>query len=128
MRMESKYEISLLYDFYKELLNSSQQQVIELYVNDDLSLSETADILSISRQGVRDSLNRAAKKLYDYESKLHLLSDYRARVTSITSSQHDVGEIRRLTDDDRIAALCDRITDHINITIKTIEREDIHGV
>ena len=65
MRMDSKLEISLLYDFYKELLNNSQQQVIELYVNDDLSLSEVADILSISRQGVRDSLNRATKKLQD---------------------------------------------------------------
>ena len=128
MRMDSKLEISLLYDFYKNLLNSSQQQVIELYVNDDLSLSETADILSISRQGVRDSLNRATKKLYDYESKLHLLSGYRARVTSITGIQNDVAEIRSLTDDDRIAGLCDRITDNINITIKTIEREDIHGI
>ena len=76
MRMDSKLEISLLYDFYKELFNDSQQQVVELYINDDLSLSEVAEILKISRQGVRDSLNRATKKLRDYENKLHLLSDW----------------------------------------------------
>ncbi len=78
--MNSKPNISLLYDFYGELLQASQQRVIELYVNDDLSLSETADILGISRQGVRDSLSRAEKKLNEYESKLGLLEAYRRRI------------------------------------------------
>ena len=77
--MNSKPEISLLCDFYGELLQASQQRVIELYVNDDLSLSETAQILGISRQGVRDSLPRAERKLAEYEAKLGLLKAYRAR-------------------------------------------------
>ena len=79
LRMNSKPDISLLYDFYGELLKTSQQQVIELYVNEDLSLSEVAGILSISRQGVRDSLNRAERKLNEYEKKLGLLAAYRRR-------------------------------------------------
>ena len=45
--MNSKPEISLLYDFYGELLQSSQQKVIELYVNEDLSLAETAELLGL---------------------------------------------------------------------------------
>lgn len=77
--MNSKPDISMLYDFYGELLNTSQQQVVELYVNEDLSLSEASEILGISRQGVRDSLNRAERKLQDYESKLGLLRAYRMR-------------------------------------------------
>ena len=77
--MNSKPDISLLYDFYGELLQRSQQQVIELYVNDDLSLSETAGILGISRQGVRDSLSRADQKLCEYEARLGLLDAYRRR-------------------------------------------------
>ena len=44
--MNSKTDISLLYDFYGELLKTSQQQVVELYVNEDLSLSEVSGILS----------------------------------------------------------------------------------
>ncbi len=128
MRMDSKLEISLLYDFYKELLNGSQQQVIELYVNNDLSLSESADILSISRQGVRDSLNRAIKKMRDYESRIHLLADYRARVASITKILEDVEKLRGLTDDPEIIGLCGQITDNINHTITFMEREDRHGV
>lgn len=77
--MNSKTDISLLYDFYGELLKTSQQQVVELYVNEDLSLSEAADLLGISRQGVRDSLNRAEKSLRDYESKLGLMEAYHKR-------------------------------------------------
>lgn len=77
--MNSKPDISLLYDFYGELLKTSQQQVVELYVNEDLSLSEVAEILGISRQGVRDSLNRAEQKLLDYEKRLGLLAAYRRR-------------------------------------------------
>lgn len=77
--MNSKPDISLLYDFYGELLKPSQQQVVELYVNEDLSLSEAAEILGISRQGVRDSLNRAEKKLQEYEGRLKLLEAYRRR-------------------------------------------------
>lgn len=78
--MNSKPDISLLYDFYAELLNDSQRQVVELYVNEDLSLSEVAEILHISRQGVRDSLARAERKLYEYENKLGLLRDYHQRM------------------------------------------------
>ncbi len=70
--MEKNLEISLLFDFYKEMLTPTQQEAISLYYNDDLSLGEVADILSMSRQGVRDALNRAKKSLYNFEEKLGL--------------------------------------------------------
>ena len=54
--MNDKWEISLLYDFYGGLLNESQQKVVELYVNSDLSYAESAELLGISRQGVKDAL------------------------------------------------------------------------
>ena len=77
--VEKIYEESLLYDFYGELLQDSQKKVVELYVNDDLSLSESADLLGISRQGVRDSLDRACRNLREYEEKLGLLKAYNER-------------------------------------------------
>ena len=125
MRMDSKLEISLLYDFYKELLNNSQQQVIELYVNDDLSLSEVADILSISRQGVRDSLNRATKKLRDYENKLHFYQNYNEQQQTVGKILGYAKEIRGSTDDSKIIGLCDRLIDD---TEKLMEREEQHGI
>ena len=95
--MDGKLEISRLYDFYGALIPASQQQVVELYVNDDLSLSEVADILSISRQGVRDSLNRASKKLRDYDEQRdeHCLKAKIARENHRFTRQNRVGEQRQ---------------------------------
>lgn len=70
--MEKNLEISLLFDFYSQMLTPTQQEAVSLYYNDDLSLQETADILSMSRQGVRDALNRAKKSLYTFEENLGL--------------------------------------------------------
>ncbi len=70
--MEKNLEISLLFDFYGEMLTKTQQEAISLYYNDDLSLMEVAEILSMSRQGVRDALNRAKKSLYTFEENLKL--------------------------------------------------------
>ena len=70
--MEKNMEISLLFDFYGRLLKDNQQTAVELYYNNDLSLSETALEMNITRQGVRDALKRAEQNLYSFESKLGL--------------------------------------------------------
>ncbi len=74
--MEKNLEISLLFDFYGQMLTSTQQEAVSLYFNDDLSLKETADILGMSRQGVRDALSRAQKSLYSYEENLGLYNRF----------------------------------------------------
>ena len=61
--MEKFVEQALLYDFYGELLTKRQQQVYEAVVLDDCSLSEVAEELDISRQGVYDMIRRCNKSL-----------------------------------------------------------------
>lgn len=75
--MEKNIEISLLFDFYGQLLKEQQQKAVALYYNDDLSLSEIATELNITRQGVRDSLKRSEAQLYLYEEKLGLYKRFR---------------------------------------------------
>lgn len=70
--MEKNIEISLLYDFYGQLLKDQQKQAVTLYYNDDLSLSEIASELGITRQGVRDCIKRSETLLYNFEEKLGL--------------------------------------------------------
>ncbi|MEE3493182.1 YlxM family DNA-binding protein [Ruminococcus sp.] len=106
--MNSKPDISLLYDFYAELLNDSQRRVVELYVNEDLSLSEVAEILHISRQGVRDSLGRAERKLRDYEQKLGLLRDYHQRLERDDAIRGLIDKIKH-TESGDITPLLDQI-------------------
>lgn len=68
--MEKNLLIIGLYDVYGELLTVRQRQIVEMSFNDDLSLGEIAEELSISRQSVRDSLLSSEKLLTDFEEKL----------------------------------------------------------
>lgn len=70
--MEKNVEISLLFSFYSKMLTDRQADTVELYYNEDLSLSEVGAELGISRQGVRDNLKRAEAILYDTEERLGL--------------------------------------------------------
>ena len=67
---------ALLYDFYGELLTKRQQQIYESVVLEDYSLSEVAEELNISRQGVHDMIRRCDKALEGYEEKLHLVEKF----------------------------------------------------
>ena len=51
--------MTMLFDFYGELLTDRQKEFYDLYYNEDLSLSEIAENYGISRQGVRDVIVRA---------------------------------------------------------------------
>ena len=76
--MDKNVEVNLLLDFYGNLLTDRQREVMSLYYEDNLSLTEIAEDLSISKQGVSDILKRSEKVLYDTESKLNLLRDHLA--------------------------------------------------
>lgn len=74
--MEKFVEQTLLYDFYGELLTKRQQQIYESVVLEDYSLSEVAEDLGISRQGVHDMIKRCNHTLEEYESRLHLVEKF----------------------------------------------------
>jgi predicted DNA-binding protein YlxM (UPF0122 family) len=73
---EKNFIFSILYDYYSNLLKDSQANIIDLYYNQDYSLSEIAEEMNISRQGVHDSLKRAEKSLIEYEDKIKLHYKY----------------------------------------------------
>ncbi len=69
---EKDMSIGFLLDFYGEILGERRREVLHLYYNEDLSLSEIAGIIGISRQGVRDLIKKAGDELNFYEDKLGL--------------------------------------------------------
>ncbi|MDW5300008.1 MAG: sigma factor-like helix-turn-helix DNA-binding protein [Sedimentibacter sp.] len=73
---EKKFIYSILNDYYRDLLKDNQANIIDLYYNQDYSLSEIAEHMSISRQGVHDALKRAEKSLMEYEDKMKLHYKY----------------------------------------------------
>ena len=62
-------EASLLYDFYGNLLTERKRQVMELYHEENLSLSEIASEFGISRAAVYMILSNQPKNLYQITSQ-----------------------------------------------------------
>lgn len=67
--MEDALELTLLFDYYGELLTERQRMCFDLRYNQDLSLGEIAQELQVSRQGVYDNLSRAEALLRNMEAK-----------------------------------------------------------
>ena len=83
--MAKNLEISLLLDFYGPLITEKQRELTEQYYNDDLSLSEIAQIEGITRQGVRDAIKRAEQQLLQMETELGMVSRFRKIGKEISS-------------------------------------------
>ena len=71
--MEEKVRISILLELYGNLLTEKQQDFMDYYYNEDLSLSEIADNNNITRQAVRTILLKSKNKLEEYEAKLKFM-------------------------------------------------------
>ena len=80
---------SILFDIYGGLLTEKKREVMMLYHEENLSLSEIAEEQGVSRAAVHDALKSAEKNLRDYESKLGLAAAYLNR-------QDTVKEIREI--------------------------------
>lgn len=76
--VEARVELNTLLDFYGKLLTEHRREVIRLYCEEDLTLSEIAAELGITRQGVGDALQKGRRQLLDYEQKLGLIARERA--------------------------------------------------
>lgn len=70
---------STLLDVYGKTLNKRQFDVMATYYNEDLSLSEIADNMLISKQGVRDIIKRAEAHLMQLEMQLLFIEKARSR-------------------------------------------------
>ena len=77
--MDKIYYITLLLDFYGELLTEKQRSVMASYYFDDYSLNEIAEEHSITKQAVQDMIKRTEKLLKQYEEKLMLVDKYLER-------------------------------------------------
>ena len=75
---EKNLNIGYLLDFYGDVLSERKRSVMDMYYNEDLSLSEIADEIGISRQGVRDLIKKAEEELAFYEQKLGLAKKLRS--------------------------------------------------
>lgn len=110
--MEDFVKQTLLFDFYGELLTRHQQRIYEDVVCNDLSLSEAAEELGVSRQSVHDLIRRCNKQLEEYESRLHLVERFvelRRKVGALRESAASALENGTEPDLKEMVRACDEI-------------------
>ena len=104
------FRMTMLFDFYGELLTERQREFYQLYYDEDLSLGEIAENYGISRQGVRDVIVRAEAYMTEIEDKTGIVKRFmqlRPHVDAIEKAVDELNEMnRRLFEDKRLEELC----------------------
>lgn len=106
------YRMTMLFDFYGEVLTPRQKEFFDLYYNEDLSLAEIAENYGISRQGIRDVIVRAEAIMTDLEDKTGLMKrfmlmqqqvqailDAAEKIQTVNYRQYDNPELARLANE-----------------------------
>ena len=91
--MSKDLRFAMLLDCYGEFLTPHQYRLTELYYCADLSLSEIAEIVGITRQGVRDGIKRGEQILQEMEDKLQFAARFNAlreNYSAISSTLHSI--------------------------------------
>ncbi len=73
---EKNLRLAYLLDFYGDVLDDHTRSVMKAYYDDDLSLSEIADGVGISRQGVRHIIKKGEEQLIFLEDRLGLAAHH----------------------------------------------------
>ena len=92
MDIATKVEMSALFDVYGNSLTDKQKQVVDFCVLQDLSLGEVSDLLNISRQAVKYTLDNAILSMLKLEHKLNILARFqniKVKLTTLLKSTKD---------------------------------------
>ena len=112
------YRMTMLFDFYGEILTERQKEFFDLYYNEDLSLAEIAENYDISRQGVRDVIVRAEGVMQEIEDKTGLLKRFmqmQSRLDAILEAAQSIKTMNyRQFENPQLDKLTDRIIGNAN--------------
>ena len=97
--MEDKtLQMTMLLDFYGELLTPKQREAVALRYDDDLSLAEIAEDMGITRQGARDLLVRAEATLTETERKTGIIRRFTEQRAALDRMDGQLRQLVLLTD------------------------------
>ena len=110
------YRMTMLFDFYGEVLTERQKEFFDLYYNEDLSLAEIAENYGISRQGVRDVIVRAEGVMTELEDKTGLLKRFMQMKEKVEAIERAAAAIRTINyrqyENDELGHLVDVIAEN----------------
>lgn len=110
--MDKTVRMTMLFDFFGNLLTDKQREYFDLYYNENLSLSEIAENDGISRQGVRDTIVRAEailesteektgimKRFYEMQSDIKAIENYLTDIAKLNQTRFKNGQLLNLCND-----------------------------
>ena len=107
------YRMTMLFDFYGDILTERQRELFDLYYNEDLSLAEIAENCGISRQGVRDVIVRAEAAMTELEDKTGLVKRFlqmQQHVDAVIAAANEIKTVNyRQYENPRLEELADTI-------------------
>lgn len=112
--------VAMLLDIYGKLLTPSQRECLDYYYNQDFSLSEIADNVGKTRQGVYDSIKRAEAILRDVDEKLN----FSQRIKFLREHILNLKEIlENLASDNDLDAERSKLNESLNIVNQILSDE-----
>ena len=119
--MAKNLEISILLDYYGQMLTEKQLEVAQLYYNEDLSLAEIAQLANITRQGVRDVIVRAEAVLTELEDKTGLIKRFHTMQTQLEQVRQNAQRVAELAagyDNEELERLAGQIVEQTETLLK----------
>lgn len=110
---------SLLYDFYGGLLDEGKRNIMSLYHDENLSLSEISNEIGQSRQAVHYNLKKAESELKKFDDALNLVHNYLNNIERAKKVSKHIEEIISLEDLKDISK--DNLQDILNIVEKMVD-------
>ena len=98
-------EMTLLFDYYGDLLTEKQRTCFDLHYNQDLSLGEIAEEAGISRLGVHDSLARAEAALLAMEEKTGCVARARAQQKALETICRTAEQLKTIAGAEALAQI-----------------------
>lgn len=92
--LSKKVAYGALADFYAALLTEKQRDLLSMYCDEDMSLSEIAAREGISRQAVSEHLNRAYQRLDTLEAQLGVFARFRDMRASVSACLHHLSQVK----------------------------------
>ena len=74
MELGLTVQLGLLLDTYGDLLTEKMQEILKIYVFENMSYQEIGDYFGISKPAVLDAIKKAQNKLLKYEQKIQMLA------------------------------------------------------
>lgn len=128
MEIEKNLRTGRLLGIYGSLLTERQREIMSMYFDDDLSLSEIAEHFSISRQGVHDAVKRGEETLESCENSLGVADSQdqqRAQLLQLRAQAMDaLDECRKVSFTKNIADKIILLLENLDSKLKEYQNTD----